>query len=53
MTAEELEDIHSAFWAGVDVAREGGNLVLAYRALIAMLMEKRYGDVGVEEDYLE
>lgn len=41
MTAEELEDIHSAFWAGVTVAREGGNLVLAYRELIGELMEKR------------
>lgn len=55
MTAEELETVHSAFWAGVTVAREGGNLVLAYRELIAELIEKRNYEleVGVDEgDYI-
>lgn len=49
MTARELEEIHSAFWAGVDVAREGGNLVLAYRELITIL-EIRRNQGGVTDE---
>lgn len=50
MTAEELDDIHTAYWAGINVAREGGNLVLAYRDLLFVLMEKRETVIELEDD---
>lgn len=41
MNKEELEAIHSAFWAGVDAARNGQNLIDAYNDMIDYLEERR------------
>lgn len=40
-TEQELADmVHSSFWAGVDAARQGANMIDAFTDLLELLEEK-------------
>ena len=41
MTNEEHEDIHTAFWAGVDAVRNGDNLVRAFILMMERIEERQ------------